>query len=111
MPNSLDLLIILFLVLATFSLLALCLMWLVKKPLVRRICLVALASTGLYLAAMGAYIGRFVFMGQTLAAIVLGAAAIAAVVLELVGKNEKTGLLARLLATASAVLGIFVAFC
>ena len=111
MPNSLDLLIILFLVLATFSLLALCLMWLVKKPLVRRICLVALSSTGLYLAAMGAYIGRFVFMGQTLAAIVLGAAAIAAVVLELVGKNEKTGLLARLLATASAVLGIFVAFC
>lgn len=111
MPNSLDLLIILFLVLATFSLLALCLMWLVKKPLVRRICLVALAGTGLYLAAMGAYIGRFVFMGQTLAAIVLGAAAIAAVVLELVGKNEKPGLLARLLATASAVLGIFVAFC
>ena len=46
-----------------------------------------------------------------MAAIVLGAAAIAAVVLELVGKNEKTGLLARLLATASAVLGIFVAFC
>ena len=110
MLDSLDLLVIVFLVLGVVSLLALALLWLVKKPIVRRICLFALAAVSLYLAAMGAYIGRFVFVGQTVAAIVLGLAAIAAVVLELKGKSEKTALAARCLASASVVLGIFTAF-
>ena len=66
MLNSLDLLVILFLVSAVATLLAVCLLWLVKKPLVRRICLVFLTAAALYFAAMGAYIGRFVFLGQHL---------------------------------------------
>lgn len=110
MLTSLDLLIILFLVLGVLSLLSLVLLWAAKKPLVRRICLFVLAAAGLYLAAMGAYIGRFVFVGQTVAAIVLGLAAIAAVVLELKGKGNKAAIAARCLASVSVVLGIFTAF-
>ena len=111
MLNSLDLLVILFLVSAVATLLALCLLWLVKKPLVRRICLVFLTAAALYFAAMGAYIGRFVFLGQTLIAFALGAAAIAAVVLEWRGKSPKTALISRSLASAAVVLGMINAFC
>lgn len=112
MLNSLDLLIIVFLALAVIALLALCLLWLVKKPPVRRICLMALAGVGLYLAAMGAYIGAVAgFPVQLIAAIALGAAAIAAVVLELRGKTNKTALIARSLMSASVVLGMVNAFC
>lgn len=110
MLNSLDLLIILFLVLGVLSLLALVLLWAAKKPLVRRIALFVLSATGLYLAAMGAYINRFVFVGHTVAAIVVAAAAIAAAVLELTGKGKKAALAARCLASASVVLGILTAF-
>ena len=83
-----------------------------KKPLVRRICLFFLAAVALYFAAMGAYIGRFVFVGQTVIALVLGAAAITAVVLELKGKvNSKTALIANLLISASVVLAVLNAAC
>lgn len=111
MPTALDYLVILFLVLSTLSLLAIAVMFLVKQPLIKRICLLLLAVTGLYLSAMGIYIGRFVFLGQTLASIVLGIAAIVAVALEFWGKSEKTSRIARILVTASAVLGVVAAFC
>ena len=48
---------------------------------------------------------------QLIAAIALGAAAIAAVVLELRGKTNKTALIARSLMSASVVLGMVNAFC
>lgn len=111
MLNSLDLLVILFLVAAVVTVLAICLLFLVKKPLVRRICLFFLAAVALYFAAMGAYIGRFVFVGQTVIALVLGAAAITAVVLELKGKSEKTALISRLAVSASVVLAVLNAAC
>ena len=75
------------------------------------ICLFFLAAVALYFAAMGAYIGRFVFVGQTVIALVLGAAAITAVVLELKGKTEKTALISRLAVSASVVLAVLNAAC
>ena len=112
MLNSLDLLIILFLVVAVIALLSLCLLWLVKKPLVRRIALIGLSAVGLYLAAMGTYIGAVAgFPVQLIAGIVLGAAAIAAVVLELRSKGAKAPLIARSLVSLSVVLGMVNAFC
>lgn len=111
MLNSLDLLVILFLVAAVLTVLAIVLLFAVKKPLVRRICTVFLSAVTLYFAAMGAYIGRFVFVGQTVLALVLGAAAIAAVVLELKGKTEKTALISRLAVSAGVVLSILNAAC
>lgn len=111
MLNSLDLLIIVFLALSVVSLLALVLLWLVKKPIVRRICLFTLAALSLYLAVMGIYIGRFVFIGQTLAGIAAVALAIAAIAVEFVGKGEKAPLLSRSLMSGAVVLGFLSAFC
>lgn len=106
MMNSLDLLIIVFLGLAVIGLLSLAVLWLVKKPLIRRICLFASAALSLYLAGVAVYIGRFVFVGQTVVGIVLGLAAIAAVVLDLRGKSDKAVLLSRILVTAGVLLGL-----
>ena len=106
MLDSLDLLVIVFLVLGVVSLLALALLWLVKKPIVRRICLFALAAVSLYLAAANLYIGGVFFPGQTAIGLLCGAAAIAAVVLDFTGKSPKTAVLSRSLMSAAAVVGL-----
>ena len=110
MLNSLDLLVIVFLSLGGAGLLAACLLFLSKKPIVRRICIFALAGLSLFLSYGGIYIGLSGFPFQTAVAVIAGLAAVASVVLELVGKGDKSGLAARILSAAGLVLGLAAAF-
>lgn len=110
MLNSLDLLIIVFLAIAVIGLLSLALLFLSKKPIVRRISTFLLAGLSLFLAYGGIYIGITGFPFQVAVAAIAGIAAIVSVVLELAGKNEKSGVYARILSVAGLVLGMAAAF-
>lgn len=110
MLNSLDLLIIVFLAVAVTGLLALCLLFLSRKPLVRRISTFALAGLSLFLAYGGLYIGLTGFPVQAAVAVIAAIAAVSSVVLELAGKNEKSGKLSRIFSAAGVVLGLAAAF-
>ena len=110
MLNSLDLLIIVFLATAVIGLLSVVLLFLSKKPLVRRICTFVLAGLSLFLAYGGVYIGLTSFPFQVAVAVIAGIAAIASVALELAGKNKKSGKYARILSVAGLVLGLAAAF-
>jgi hypothetical protein len=110
MLNSLDLLVIVFLALCGAGLLALCLLFLSKKPIVRRICLFILAALSLYLTYGGIYIGITGFPVQVAVAAIAGIAAVASVVLELAGKSDKSGKWAHILSVAGLVLGMAAAF-
>ena len=110
MLNSLDLLIIVFLATAVIGLLSLVLLFLSKKPLVRRIATFVLAGLSLFLAYGGIYIGLSDFPLQTAVAVIAAIAAIVSVVLELAGKSEKFGKYARILSVAGLVLGLAAAF-
>lgn len=111
MLNSLDLLVLIFMILFAASLLALCLMFLVKKPVIRKICFYMIVALGICTSAIGARIGTFLFPTQTAIAILTGIASITALVLERQSKeNEKKFLLARILSAAALVIGICNAF-
>ena len=110
MLNSLDLLIIVFLTTAVIGLLALVLLFLSKKPLVRRISLFLLAALSLFLTWGGISIGLAGFPAQVAVAVLGGLAAIASVAVELVGKSEKSALFSRILSAAGLVLSTAAAF-
>ena len=110
MLNSLDLLIVVFLTTAVIGLLALVLLFLSKKPLVRRISLFLLAGLSLFLSYGGVYIGLAGFPVQVAAAVLGGLAAIASVAVELIGKSEQSGKLSRILSAAGLVLSTAAAF-
>ena len=110
MLNYLDLLVIVFLATAVVGLLALVLLFLSKKPIVRRISTFVLAGLSLFAAYGGVYIGLSGFPVQTAVGVIAGIAAIASVVLELAGKSEKSGKCARILSAAGLVLGMASAF-
>lgn len=69
-----------------------------------------LAGLSLFLAYGGVYIGLSGFPVQTAVGVIAGIAAIVSVVLELAGKNEKSGKYARILSVAGLVLGLAAAF-
>lgn len=112
MFNALDLLVVVFMILAAASLLAMVLMFLIKNKYVRRVCLYIVAALGLYIGYVGIrihfpgfYMGRMVLAG------LLALTSVGAFVLERVGhKNPKLFLLARILAAAALVMGIINAF-
>lgn len=107
MLNSLDLLVIVAMGLVAASLLALCLMFLVRHKIVRRVCLYIVAALGLFAAYAGFRIGWPYFMGQAALALILGAVCIGAVVLERLSKDSKKKILiARIMAAAGLILGI-----
>ena len=111
MINSLDLLVTVFLEVIALSLLALFLMFLIRKPIVRKVCFYIVVALGLFVAYGGARIGSFIFPAQTAMAVIAGAACIAAFVLERCCKNDgKKFLIARILAAAALLLGIFNTF-
>lgn len=108
MLNFLDLLVIVFMVLSALSLLAVCLMFLVRKPVIRKVCFYIVVALGIYAATIGARIGTFLFPMQTAIALAAGAASIVALVLERRYKgDDKKFLIARVVATAALVIGIF----
>ena len=112
MMNFLDLLVVSFMALLAVGLLAICLMFLTKKPVVQKASLYVAAALALYTAAMGAYIGSTaMFASQAALGVAAGVAAIAAVVLERVSKgDEKKFLAARIVAAAALVIGTLNAF-
>ena len=111
MLTFLDLLIVVFMVLAAASLLALCLMFLVRNPKVQKVCLFITAALGSYTAYIGIRIGGLFFPVQAFIGIAVGLASITAVVLALLARDSrKKFLIARILAAAALVIGIANAF-
>ncbi|MBE6970949.1 MAG: hypothetical protein E7446_02365 [Ruminococcaceae bacterium] len=111
MNTFLDLLILVVMVLAAVSLLAVVLMFLVKNPKVRRVCLWIVAALGVYVGYVGVRIMWINSAGQTALAVLLALVGIGAVVLERVSRgNEKRFLIARIMASAALVAGMLNAF-
>jgi len=111
MNTFLDLLILIVMVLAALSLLAITLMFLVKNKNVKRVCLYLAAALSVYMGYVGLRILWPGFMGQSLLAILMALTAIGAVVLErLSNGSEKIFLLAQILSSVSLIVGMFNAF-
>lgn len=108
MMNSLDMLVIVFLVLFAASLVSLFLMFLMKKPLVQKICFYLVAVLGVVSAYIGIQIsGGGLFPGQLAVGVIAGVASIASIVLSLIGKDkEKSFKTARILAAVALVVGV-----
>ena len=102
----LDLLIVVVMVLATASLLAVCLMFLVRNRKVRQVCLWIAAGLSVYLGYVGFRINWPGFLGQVVFAGLMALLGIGAVVLERVVKdNDKAFLIARIMAAVSVIAG------
>ena len=112
MMNFLDLLVIVFLAVAAFSLLAVVVMFVVKNPLVQKISLglSVLVSLGLAVSYLPSFL-TFGFGGQVASGVLFALMGIGGGVLALVAKDDPQKLLvARILAAPSLVLGIVNAF-
>ena len=111
MLNALDLLIVVVMVLAAASLLALCLMFLVRNKTVKQVCFYLVAAMSVYLGYVGFRINWPGFLPQVILAVGMALTGIGAVVLECLGRNsEKKLRIARLLAAAALVIGFANAF-
>lgn len=110
MMNSLDLLIIVFMAMSAVSLLAICLMFLVKHPVVKKVSFYFLALQGMLVAWLNAMMTPFTFPGELAIGWGLGALSVAALLMVLLGKNEKLTKIARVLVTVSVVAGMMNAF-
>ena len=107
MLNSLDLLVIVFMVLAAVSLLALCLMFLVREPRIRKVSLYLVAALGLYAGFIGIRIGGALFPMKTAAGVISAIMSLAAIVLSACGgENKKKAAAARFAAAAALVIGM-----
>jgi len=106
MLNFLDLLVIVFMVLAASSLLAVCLMFLVRNPKIKKGSFYVVVALGIYAASIGIRIGGSLFPMQMAVGVAAGAASIAALVLERMSRgNEKKRKLAYILAAAALAVG------
>lgn len=111
MNTFLDLLVLVVMVLAAVSLLAIALMFFVKNKTVKRVCLYLVAALGIYMGYVGCRILWPGFGPQVILAVVMALVSIGAVVLERLSKgSEKKFLLAQLLASVSLIVGMFNAF-
>lgn len=107
MTTFLDLLVIVVLVLAAASLLAMALMFLVKNRTVKRVCLYIIAALGLYMAYVGLRILWPMYLGQSIIAVLAALVSIVAVVLERLSKERKAMFLtAQLMAAAALIVGM-----
>ncbi len=111
MLTFLDLLVVVFMVLTAMSLLAVCLMFLVRSPRIKKIAFYFTAALGIYAASVGIRIGTTLFPIQTAIGVAVAIAAIAAIILMVKAKdNAKQQTLARIIAAASLVIGIVNGF-
>lgn len=111
MLNFLDLLVIVFMVLAAVSLLALCMMFLVRNPRIKKVCFYIVAALGIYAGSIGIRTGTSLFPVMTAIGVAAAAVSIAAIVLVATSKgNEKKFKIAQLMATAALIVGIVNAF-
>ena len=111
MNTFLDLMIVVVLGLVALSLLSLCLMFLTRKPKLKKVCFFIVVALGIYACTIGLRIFRFGFPLQTILCLAMGALSIIALVLELRSKdNAKKSKIARILATVALVVGMINAF-
>ena len=111
MLNSLDLLVIVFMVLVTGGLLSLCLMFLARNVRVKKICFYAVAALGIYAGYIGIRIGGGLFPVQTMIGAVVVVISIAAMIVNLMDRsNEKKFKMTQIVVTAAVVVGIMNAF-
>lgn len=107
MLTSLDLMIIVVMVLAAASLLALALLFLSRNEKVRRICLYVTAALGVYMGYVGTQINWPGYTSYVIVAVVMALVAVGAVVVERLYKGqEKQFKLARAMAAVSLVVGM-----
>ena len=92
------------------SLLAVCLMFILKNKMARKIIFFFLTVQGMLVSALNALMTPFTYPGKLALGWGLGAVSVAALLLELCGKGEKKSLIARIMVTASVVLGMINAF-
>ena len=111
MMTSLDLLVAAFVGIASVSLLALCLMFLVRKPLIQRVCFYIVVVVGVYCGLVGIRIGSFGFPMQRGIGAVVGMMSIVALLLERMSKgNQKKFFTARMLSAGALIIGMLNAF-
>jgi len=108
--NALDLLVLVFMGLSAVSLLAVCLMFLMKKVAVKKVCFYFLALEGMALSVLNALMTPASFPGELAIGWGLGSLSIAALLFELCGKGEKKSMIARILVAVAVVAGMFNAF-
>ena len=111
MITFLDLLVIVFLELSVTSLLAICLMFLCKKILVKKICFYMVVLLGVFAALINIRMGNSLFPAQTIIGIGIGILCIASFILQHFSKgHEKKFLIARITSAIALLIGIFNAF-
>ena len=111
MLNYLDLLVIIFMVLTTGSLLALCLMFLVRNPRIKKACFYIVAALAIYAGSIGIRIGTFLFPVQTAIGVLVAAVSIAAIIMVARFKDDtKKFKIAQFLVVGALIVGIFNAF-
>ncbi len=109
MFTSLDLLVIVFMILAAATLLSLALMFLIRNKTAKRVFFYITSALGLYMSWVGFRIGfGGLFPIQMVVGVVTALACIGAFILERVSKgNDKMLLIARIISAAALVIALF----
>ena len=111
MFNFLDLLVIVFMVLSAVSLLALCLMFLVRNPRIKKVSFYIIAALSIYTGYICVRIGGSLFPVQSAVGVIVAAVSVAAIVLAATARgNQKKWKIAQLVAAAAWLVGISNAF-
>lgn len=106
MMTFLDLLVIVFMAIATLGLLSISLMFLVRNKRVKQISFYAASIVSLYLCTVGIRMFWPMFPGQFAFGLLLGLMSIIGLILSFTGRSdEKKQKIARILASVSLVLG------
>ena len=111
MTTFLDLLIVVVMAMATDSLVAMALMFLVKNRKISQVCLWIVAALGIYMGYVGLRIMWVTSIAQSLLAVLMALTAIGALVLERLSRNNsKQFRLAQIMASVALIVGMFNAF-
>lgn len=111
MTTFLDLLIVVVMALSAVSLVAMALMFLVKNRKISQVCLWIVAVLGIYMGYVGLRILWASSIAQSLLAVLMALAAIGAIVLERLSRNNhKQYRLAQIMASVALIVGMLNAF-
>lgn len=111
MLNSLDLLVIVFMILVTSGLLSLCMMFLSRNRKMKRTCFYIIAVLGAYVGYIGIRIGSGLFLVQTVIGVMVSAISIGAMVLTAIDRrNEKKFKITQCIVSAILFVGMVNAF-
>ena len=98
-------------VLTAVSLLGICLMFLVRNPRIKKVCVYVVAALGIYAGSIGIRIGTSLFPLQTAVGVIAAAVSIIAIVLVTTSKGDmKKFKIAQFTAAAALIVGIINAF-